>query len=165
LKVLMKLVKFIFNLFNQNPQKEVIMSSIKAKNDSPRLRQELKDLKSKNPELDRLLQELLEHVSQTSGKDIVVTMILRTHSEQDAIYGGRTNSKGRRYDERPWKSPHQFWQALDLRSRIYSDEELKDMVKWLNDWGKANGNYYSWTAKVHEVGNNGMHFHVQFVKA
>lgn len=133
----------------------------KAKNNSDRIKKEIKDLEKKNETLHKILMELTQWVSYEFNKDVVVTMILRTQAEQDAIYKGYVNSRGRSYDENPWKSPHQFWHGIDLRSWIYTESEREKMVDWLNKKGEELGNYYGWTAKVHTVGK-GMHFHVQF---
>lgn len=146
----------------QKEVKPMVRPKVKDQ-DKERLESELGQLQSKNPELHTMLMDLVQFVHDEFQKDVVLTMILRTQAEQDEIYGGTVNSAGRSYDEKPWRSPHQFWHAMDLRSWIYTEEELQKMVDWINRWGKEHGNYYKWTAKVHDVGK-GMHFHVQFVK-
>lgn len=124
-----------------------------AKNDSIRIKKELVSLKDKNRPLYDLIIDLYKWVDKELGKDTIMTMIFRTQEEQEAIYGPGTKKK----------SPHQFWHAIDIRSRIYTKEEQEKMVKYMNE--KYNdSNYYKWTAKVHEVGNHGMHFHIQYYK-
>lgn len=125
-----------------------------------RLETELKDLESKNPELNQLLINLAKMVKEKFNKDLIITMIYRTQSEQDYLY--RDDSS---YKLKKFKSPHQFWHAVDLRSWIYTESERSEMVKWLNTQGIIKNNYYKWTSKVHEVGSNGLHFHIQFAKA
>lgn len=130
-----------------------------AKNDSPRIKRELGDLRTKNKPLLKLILDLYHYVEDNFGKDVVITMIYRTDEEQDYLY-----RHSERYAKRPFKSPHQFYHAIDIRSWLYTKEEIKQMVDYLNS--KYNqDNYYKWTTKVHEVGDNGMHFHIQFVKA
>lgn len=124
-----------------------------AKNDSQRIKNELIELKTKNRELFDLIIDLYHYADHHFKKDVIITMIYRTQEEQESIYGPGVKKK----------SPHQFWHAIDIRSRIYTQEEIDRMVSYLN--GRYNGdNYYRWTTKVHEVGNHGMHFHIQFVK-
>lgn len=129
-----------------------------AKNNSARIKKELVRLKEKNPELHALIIDLYLWIGKEFGKDTVLTMIYRTQEEQDYLY--RHSAK---YKEKPFKSPHQFWHALDLRTSIYTDEEIEKIVKYLND-KYDNKNYYGWTAKAHAIKGNAMHFHIQFVK-
>ena len=143
-----------------NSKKENEMS-LKVKNqEKERLEGELKKLPSKNKELDKILKELVQYVNDEFKKDVVITMIYRIQTEQDYLY--RNSAK---YKKKKFKSPHQFWHAIDLRSWIYTKKQRTKMVGFLNKRGKELGNYYSWTAKVHEVGTNGLHFHVQFAKS
>lgn len=144
-------------LKKEAPKKEIAQPLVK--NASERLKNELSELPDKNPELYGLLMDLCAFVEANYKKDVVITMIYRTQEEQDWLY--RDSAK---YKKRKFKSPHQFWHAIDLRSWIYTEKERKEMVKFLNERGSAQNNYYNWTAKVHEVGNNGLHFHVQFLK-
>lgn len=129
-----------------------------AKNDSQRLKNELTELRTKNKELFDLIIGLYHYAELQFDKDVIMTMIHRTDEEQDEIY-----KDSERYKKKKFKSPHQFYQGIDIRNSIYSQEELDQIVKYLND--KYNDkNYYKWTTKVHVVGNRGMHFHIQFVK-
>ena len=135
---------------------------IKYKNDSERLAQELQELQHKNVELYELLvNDLAPWVSTMFGKDLVITMIYRTDSEQDEIYGGKTKSDGREYDVKPWKSPHQFYHSVDLRSNSFTISEVKTIESYLA-MKYNSSNYYGFTAKNHNVGL-GDHFHLQFV--
>ena len=89
-------------------------------------------------------------------------MIYRSDQEQNDIYKG-TIRNGRSYDQNPWKSPHQFWQAADIRSTIFTDNETKDIENYLNS-KYNNTNYYRWTAKCHKIGEGAYHFHIQYYK-
>jgi hypothetical protein len=130
-----------------------------AKNNSPRLKKELKQLEVNNPELHALIIDLYKWISDKFGKDTIITMIYRTQAEQDRLY--RYSQK---YQEKKFKSPHQFWHAIDLRTWIYTEEEIDQIVQYLND--KYNSrNYYSWTAKAHAIKGNARHFHIQFIKS
>lgn len=124
-----------------------------AKNDSIRIKKELIALKDKNRPLYDLIIDLYEWVDLNLEKDTVMTMIFRTQEEQEDIYGSETSKK----------SPHQFNHAVDIRSWLYTKEEQEQMVEYMN--AKYNSsNYYKWTAKVHEVSNRGVHFHIQYYK-
>ena len=130
---------------------------MKFKNESQRLKSEWSDLYQNNPELFELMMELDIYAMTSFGKEILITMIFRTDEEQAYLY---RNSE--RFKEKPFKSPHQFWHAVDIRSRSFTTQEQKRMVRWINrKFNKPN--YYKWTSKVHNVGA-GDHFHIQFVK-
>lgn len=126
---------------------------LKAKNDDKRIIKEIGDLRVRNKGLLRLLLDLYHYIEDEFEKDTIVTMVYRTQEEQEQIYGKNTKKK----------SPHQFWHGCDIRSRIYSPEQITQIVNYLND--KYNDtNYYKWTAKCHEVNNHGEHFHIQYYK-
>lgn len=129
----------------------------KAKDGSERIEKELKKLKKKNPKLHQIVMELTQYVKDEFKKDVIITMIHRTQEEQDTLY-----KDSAKYKKKTFKSPHQFWHGVDLRSWIYTEAEREKMVAWLNAKGSLLNNYYKWTAKVHEVGQNGLHFHIQF---
>jgi len=132
------------------------------KNESPRLAKEFKLLETENKNLRDLVFDLANYTLTNFNKSITLTMVIRTQREQDEIYAGKEHH-GRKYDEKPWKSPHQFGQAVDIRSRTFSGEEIKLIEDYLN--AKYNmTNYYKWTAKNHNVGL-GDHFHIQYYKA
>ena len=135
------------------------MGTLKAKNDSQRLKDEFVNLRKENKPLWDLLVDLYKWVDKEFGKDTVMTMLYRTQEEQDYLY-----RDSERYDKKPFKSPHQFYHAVDLRSFIYTKEERDRMVEYLNSKYDSS-NYYKWTAKVHEVGSNGLHFHIQYYKS
>lgn len=128
-----------------------------AKNDSERIKKEIGDLRSKNKPLLKLILDLYHYIEDTFDKDTIITMIYRTQEEQDNIY--KDNEK---YKQRKFKSPHQFYHGIDLRSRIYTQDEIDHIVDYLND--KYNdSNYYKFTAMCHNVGH-GDHFHIQYYK-
>ena len=114
------------------------------------------DLLAENPDLFYIVEDLNKWVQKTFKKKTILTMIFRTEAEQDYLY--RNSAK---YKRRKFKSPHQFYHAVDIRSFIFTKAEIGRIERYLNK--KYNErNYYRWTAKCHEVGNNGMHFHIQF---
>lgn len=128
------------------------------KNDSERLKGELNQLKTVNPGLYDLLYDICDYCNREFKKTVVITMIYRTDEEQDEIY-----KDDEKYKARPFKSPHQYWHALDLRSKTFTPEEIKMVENYLNT--KYNGsNYYTWTAKDHIVLNGASHFHIQYSK-
>ena len=137
--------------------KEDELMAIKAKNNSKRIIEEIWELKSKNKPLLKLLFDVRDYCMDMFEKDIVITMIYRTDDEQDMIY--RDNN---RYQKKKFKSPHQFFHALDLRSNTFEKEEIEELVKYLND-KYDDSNFYKFTAMCHNVGH-GNHFHIQYYK-
>lgn len=135
--------------------------AIRVKNGSQRLISEIWDLKRMNRPLLKLLFDVRNYCRDNFGKDVIITMIYRTDEEQNNIYRGTTRN-GRLYDVKPWRSPHQFYHALDLRSFIFSKEEIQELVDYLNETYN-DSNYYKFTAKCHDVGL-GDHFHINYLK-
>lgn len=138
-----------------------------AKNDSQRLKDELIELRTKNKPLLDLIVDLYHYVEDNLHKDVVITMIYRTPQEQDSIYSG-TYRGSRAYDTNPWKSPHQVWTAIDIRTSIYSSTEINQIRDYINNKYNSS-NYYKTTAMYHEVikadGTSlAHHFHIQFSK-
>jgi len=135
--------------------------AIQVKNGSSRLTNEIWELKKHNKPLLKVLLATRNFVKKNFGKDITLTMIYRTDDEQDNIYRGKSR-RGRFYDVNPWKSPHQFYAAFDLRSRTFTSKEIDTLVSYLNDkYNKTN--YFRFTAMCHDIGL-GSHFHVQYKK-
>lgn len=152
------MLRSILNLIFK-PKEPVVNPLIapKVKNDSSRLKNEYTQLIEKNTGLYDLINDISIYVKKTMNKDIVITMIFRTDQEQDEIY-----KDDPKYKIKKFKSPHQFYHAIDLRSRDFSQSEIKQIEDYLNN--KYNPtNYYKWTAKNHNVGL-GDHFHLQWVK-
>jgi hypothetical protein len=118
---------------------------------------EFETLKDKNDKLRQAVVECNRWCNQKFGKNLTLTMIYRTQAEQDYLY--RNNA---RYQRSKFKSPHQFWQAVDLRSRNFSEKEITEIENWFNSRYDGS-NYYDWTARCHDVGA-GRHFHVQYLK-
>ncbi len=90
-------------------------------------------------------------------KKIIITSIFRTQEEQDKYYSTNEN-----YKKKPWKSVHQLWRGVDLRSYIYTDVEIQSLLKITNtipyDLNRPNKK----TAIYHNVGV-GDHLHIQIV--
>ena len=139
--------------YDENVKEEI---AIAFKNDSQRLRDEFTELDRKNPRLADIIEDLNDYAVENFGKGVLITMIYRTQAEQDYLY---RNSE--RYRVRKFKSPHQFWHGVDLRSRTFNPEEIAKMVEYINN--KYNEeNYYRFSADYHTVGA-GYHFHINFV--
>ena len=89
------------------------------------------------------------------NKSIIITDLIRHQDEQNHIY--RNNVK---FQQKPWKSTHQFGRAADIRSSIYTTDEIEKMVSFANmvtyDTSRPNKN----TCLAHTVGS-GFHIHSQ----
>lgn len=127
------------------------------KNNSKRLEEEWEVLDAQNTHLKSLILDLDKYAYDRYQKNLVITMIYRTNEEQDNIY-----KDDERYKKKKFKSPHQFFQGVDIRSSIFNEDEIKDLVNYLNT-RYNDSNYYKYTAKCHNVGL-GDHFHIQYYK-
>jgi hypothetical protein len=131
---------------------------VKVKNDTQRLKDELKILAEKNKPMHDLVYDLAEFVKSAFNKEIVITMIGRTKEEQDELY-----KDDARHKVKPRVSPHQLWHGVDIRSTTFTSEEIKKIEGYLNGlYNKTN--VYSYTAQCHKVGAGVMHFHLQYAK-
>lgn len=132
--------------------------AIQLKDNSTRLAEELVQLSERNQSLQEVLENLASFASLEFNKDVIITAIYRTQEEQDKIYKGKVNARGVSYDANPWKSPHQLWEAIDIRSTVYNSQEIQRMLAFLNCF-KYRQNQP--VAIYHNVGL-GDHFHIQY---
>jgi len=122
-----------------------------------RLKAEYAELTKHNIPLKSLIEDLNIYVNREFKKTLTITMIFRTSEEQDYLY--RNSDK---YKKKKFKSPHQFWCSVDLRSRNFSESQIKQLEEYLNKkWNSSN--YFKWTARHHTIGA-GLHLHVQYKK-
>ena len=118
-----------------------------------RIRDEFGQLAFKNPKLFDLLTDLKTYVEEHMHRDIVLTCILRTKEENDELY------KLVPVEKRP-NSPHLGWGAVDLRSSTFSDDEIHQLVAYLNvKYKNASGKP---VALFHSIPGNVKHFHIQY---
>ena len=82
-------------------------------------------------------------------------MVLRTQEEQDSIYGNNSN-----YQNKPWKSVHQFWRGVDLRNNDMKPGMADDLAEVLNKIPYDESRPEKKSCIVHDVGR-GDHIHIQ----
>ncbi len=153
LKTILKTILDTLILTQKTPRVKPIFISFKTK----RIENEFAELINKNNDLYDLLLDLSIHVKKTYNKTITITGLFRTQKEQDSIY-----KNDPKYKKKPFKSPHQFFHAVDLRTSTFTPLEITKITDYLND--KYNPtNYYKFTALRHDIGL-GDHWHIQFVK-
>jgi hypothetical protein len=134
-----------------------IRGVIYFKNSSQRLQDEFIELEERNKPLHQLIVDTCAYCKAEFNKDITITMIYRTDKEQDEIY--KDNLK---YQQKKFKSPHQFFHAVDLRSSTFTRPEIDKLVNYLNNVYNKD-NYYKFTALCHDVGI-GEHFHINYLR-
>lgn len=117
---------------------------------TPNERDEWSQLLNKNIGLFDLIIDLTAYVDDKYGKDVVLTSVYRDAAEQNQLY-----------KDEPKKvpnTPHSTWEAVDLRSSIYSEQERAEICEYLNKkYKNANGKK---VAFVHAVTGGALHFHV-----
>lgn len=119
---------------------------------STRIRDEYATLSFKNQKLFTLLIDLINFVEDNYKKDVMLTSILRTKEENDALYATTP------IDKRPKSAPHTTWEAVDIRSSIYTKDEIRGILEHLNTKFKnANGKP---SALYHMINGNVTHFHL-----
>lgn len=125
------------------------------------LQSEFCQLKVKNAPLAAIIEDLADFVAQDLQKDVVITHIFRKKETQKEIYGAQTKKV----------SPHEVWQAVDIRDWIYTPGEKAAIIKVLKEYDRSNWMRHiiaanSKTVWLHQVQRDGkdfgMHFHIQY---
>lgn len=125
---------------------------IQFKND--RIKAEWSQLESNNLSLFNLVKALSLLVKNNFDKDVVITSIYRSAEEQAELYKDVPEGK------KVLNSPHMRWEAVDLRSNIYTETEIKKMLTFLNLFLYQGGQRN--VAIYHTIAGNVAHFHLQF---
>lgn len=119
---------------------------------------EFNELERKNGPLAQVIHDLAEFVQYEFQKDVIVTHVFRPKATQEQIYGKGTTRT----------SPHSVWKAVDIRDRIYTGPEKQKIIEFLKTHYDAHNRMThiqaakSKTVWLHQVGANGMHFHIQY---
>lgn len=123
------------------------------------------------PNLRALLFELDHFSKEKFNKEIYITQLLRSQDEQNELYeykikaGFYTVIDGWIYysldKEHPTYSVHQVGRGADLRSSIYTSEEIEEICKYVNEY------FPYWHGKpacvYHKIYGNVYHFHFQVI--
>src|SRR5687767_3334106 len=126
-----------------------------------RIAKEFQELKTKNAPLAQLILDLTDFVHVEFNKDVMMTMIFRTQQEQYDLYAKTDGPKTKR------KSPHMFWNAVDIRDWIYNSAEKTAIGKFLKSNYDATNQMAampsgSKTYWLHQIKGQAMHFHIQY---
>jgi uncharacterized protein YcbK (DUF882 family) len=113
-------------------------------------RDQYAELGTKNPKLVDLLIDLTDFVSSTFKKDVVLTSVYRSPEQQADLY---KNS-----ERKVVNSAHSTYEAVDLRSFIYTQNEIEAICSYLNAKYK-NANKKP-VALYHSIAGGAPHFHV-----
>ena len=117
-------------------------------------------LQFRSPLIDSRLIDIIYYLAGFSyfnyGKSITITELLRSQAEQDEIYKDDPI-----YKQNPWQSVHQYGRGADISILYYTDDEKREILKYLNGHFSYREGGTKETAIIHEVGNHGMHLHVQ----
>jgi hypothetical protein len=115
------------------------------------IKSEFETLKTKNPKLVKILTAIDLFSQAEFGKEIVLTSIYRSLEEYKALYSANPSAM-------PTSLPHSKYQAADLRSSIYSQQEVDRIVAFANCFHFYGGQRK--TALYHAIANGAPHFHV-----
>lgn len=121
-------------------------------------------LKEEFGKIDRRLRIIIlafaQHLKEKNQGDVLMTHILRTQEEQDAIYtSDKVDKETRdRYIATPWRSTHQDGRAVDVSIRMLDLPEYQE--QWLNKHFNYDERDKYPTAKLHNIGH-GSHLHIQ----
>lgn len=110
-------------------------------------------------QVDRRIRVLLSFVDlftvQKYGKEIIVTDLIRTQSQQDTIYKDNHD-----YQKKPWSSVHQYGRGADIRTSNLEYPQKMELVELLNKLPYGDGKHK--TALFHDIGT-GEHIHIQVI--
>lgn len=114
------------------------------------IQNQFSSLRAKNPDLHDIVQDTAEYVSAELNMDLVLTEVYRSDASQRRLYP----------DDPDRVSPHQLWSAVDIRTRLYRAEQVRQIVRFINS-KYAKSNEYAMTAFYHDIGW-GSHIHIQY---
>lgn len=119
------------------------------------LKSEYTRLMHVNKPLCVIAHRLSNFVAENYKKDVIITCIMRSQQENDAIYKGIAKKQKR--------TAHSVSAAIDIRSRGL-EEHIPKMLEFLNAYNSYNANktLSHQTAIFHEIPGHGPHFHIQF---
>jgi len=121
---------------------------------TPAQREQWVAMGTKNPALVDLVIDVSEYITLMFGKETVLTSILRTPEEQAALYAASPT--------KVVNSPHLTYEAVDLRSSLYTPEEIASICAYLNlTYRNANGKK---VAIFHKIPGNVDHMHIQLYR-
>ena len=115
-------------------------------------RLEWKKLEKKHPKMLNLIIKTAQFTKKNFNKPLVITELHRTNVEQAALYGAN-------YKKKSW---HQFWMAVDFRSRIFTNGEILSIIEFIKKEFKSEGKKLR--VLYHKIGGNVYHFHVTLKK-
>lgn len=101
-----------------------------------------------------IIDALVKFTSCEFGKPVILTEIYRTDEEQKNIYGPLVSIK----------SVHQYWRAVDIRTSIYTEDEINKILLFLNMFSYDKKRQRYKTALRHDVNAYGDHVHIQTYK-
>lgn len=111
-------------------------------------------LKATNPRLVAIVGLLDQYCLMEFKKEITLTEVFRTKAEDDALYAPTP------VEQRPNNpSPHCSWRAVDIRSKDFTEAQIKKMVSFLNHitvWGGKKN-----CAMYHAIAGGAYHIHLQ----
>jgi hypothetical protein len=120
-----------------------------------RIKAEWNELPVHNARLARIVKLLVEYVDLEMGKNVVLTEILRTSDETQKLYAATVVAGG----AVPSWRPHEIWNAVDLRSSLYTDREIEKIVAFLNQFTVYKGQRRC--AVFHAIRGGAPHMHAQ----
>ena len=115
-------------------------------------RKEWKALEKINPRLLNLIIKTAQFTKKNFNKPLVLTELHRTNEEQAALYGAN-------YKKKSW---HQFWSAVDFRSRTFTNAEILKIIDFLKKEFKNEGS--KMRILYHKISGSVYHFHVTMKK-
>lgn len=115
-----------------------------------RIEKEFSQLYNKNIDLYQIVIFAMYASQSRYKKDLIITEVYRTQKEQDRYYKNK----------KKFRSPHQDWKAVDIRTFHLETSEIKDLVKTINKRYNSTSRYIP-TSFYHGIGL-GKHIHIQF---
>ena len=115
-------------------------------------KKEWKKLEKKHPKMLNLIIKTAQFTKKNFNKPLVLTELHRTQADQDRLYGGKAKKKS-------W---HQFWMAVDFRSRIFTNAEILQIINFIKTEFKSEGKKLR--VLYHRISGSVYHFHVTLRK-
>lgn len=116
------------------------------------MQQEFETLRSKNPKLANMLDIADCYITLEFNKEMVVTEVYRSEDEYKKLYAPDLSKM-------PAHRPHSKYEAVDLRSSVFTDLEIQKLLTFLHLFTSYGGQKTS--AIYHQIAGGVFHFHVQ----
>lgn len=113
---------------------------------------EFDTLRQRNPKLSKMVEIADQYAITEFNKELVITEVYRSEDEYKKLYALDLSKM-------PVHRPHSRYEAVDLRSSVFTDQEIQKLLALFHVFTVYGGNKPA--AIYHQIAGGVMHFHIQ----